>query len=111
MQLETSLKNYGKDLLAMSAPLKPSEVELFKEGTHSLTMVDSVAFYASGTVVVQAFKDNYELSACLGDDVTYQGEDYILEDVVYPRIYLRKDTFVTPVHIVAFVASKIDVAL
>lgn len=111
MQLETSLKNYGKDLLAMAAPLKSSEVELFKEGTHSLTMLDGAAFYASGTVVVQGFKDNYELSACLGDDVTHQGEDYILEDVVYPRIYLRKDTNVTPVHIVAFVASKIDVAL
>jgi len=111
MQLETSLKNYGKNLLAMSAPIKSTEVELFEEGAHSLMMVDGVAFYASGTVIVQDFRENYELSASLGDDVTYQGEHYTLEDVVYPRIFLRKDTNVEPIHVITFVASKLNEVL
>lgn len=105
MQVEISIKNYGKETAAIGAVVSPRAKKIFDGGIHSLRVVNGESFYASGCFNESGQVDNYEFSANKGDALTLNGDVYELVDVSHPRLYLKSGDSVEPMNIVTVIST------
>tara|TARA_B100002049_G_scaffold45729_1_gene31864 strand:- start:34929 stop:35261 length:333 start_codon:yes stop_codon:yes gene_type:complete len=97
-QTQSALQQLG---VKLSNPL---DVKNLTQGTHAFEICDHCSAYASG---VLENKENYQIEFSVGDNITVDGIEAKVKDLVFPHIMLETAGDVIRLHFIELIASKI----